>query len=67
LALEMPDTFAALAAVAANLPIEANLDCQPSQRPVSIAILNGTNDPINPYNGGLVTLFGVAVLHRELT
>jgi polyhydroxybutyrate depolymerase len=58
LALEMPETFAALAAVAANLPIEANLDCQPSQRPVSIAILNGTNDPINPYNGGLVKLFG---------
>ncbi len=58
LALEMPESFGALAAVAANLPIEANLDCQPSQRPVSIAILNGTNDPINPYNGGLVKLFG---------
>jgi polyhydroxybutyrate depolymerase len=58
LALEMPETFAALAAVAANLPIEANLDCRPSGRPVSIAILNGTHDPINPYNGGLVTLFG---------
>lgn len=58
LALETPETFAALAAVAANLPVESNLDCQPSRRPVSIAILNGTNDPINPYNGGLVTLFG---------
>ncbi len=58
LALETPETFAALAAVAANLPVESNLDCQPSQRPISIAILNGTNDPINPYNGGLVKLFG---------
>jgi polyhydroxybutyrate depolymerase len=58
LALEMPETFAALAAVAANLPVEALLDCEQSRRPVSIAILNGTRDPINPYNGGLVKLFG---------
>ncbi len=58
LALETPETFAALAAVAANLPIAENLDCQPSRRAVSIAILNGTHDPINPYNGGLVKLFG---------
>ncbi|MFN7943005.1 MAG: PHB depolymerase family esterase [Thermoanaerobaculia bacterium] len=58
LAMEMPETFAALAAVAANLPVAANLDCRPSGRPVSIAILNGTDDPINPYLGGLVKLFG---------
>jgi polyhydroxybutyrate depolymerase len=58
LALEMPDTFAALAAASANLPLESNLDCRPSGRPASIAVLNGSNDPLNPYNGGLVTLFG---------
>ena len=58
LGLEMPETFAALAAVAANLPVDSNLDCKPSQRPVSIAVLNGTKDPINPYNGGQVNLFG---------
>lgn len=58
LGLEMPESFAALAAVAANLPVESNLDCRPSGKPVSIAIFNGTHDPINPYNGGLVTILG---------
>ena len=54
LALEMPQSFAALAAVAANLPVAGNLDCTASGQPVSIAIVNGTEDPLNPYNGGLV-------------
>lgn len=58
LGLEMPETFAALAAVVANLPVPENLDCQPSQRPVSIAVINGTKDPINPYDGGLVKVMG---------
>lgn len=58
LGLEMPYRFAALAAAAANLPVEANLDCQPSGQAISMAIINGTNDPINPYNGGLVTILG---------
>jgi polyhydroxybutyrate depolymerase len=58
LGLEMPYRFAALAAAAANLPVDSNLDCQRSGQPVSMAILNGTNDPINPYNGGLVTILG---------
>ncbi|CAH0990864.1 hypothetical protein SIN8267_00964 [Sinobacterium norvegicum] len=58
LALEMPEAFAALAPIAANLPIDDNLDCQQSSTPVSIAILNGTEDPINPYEGGLVVVAG---------
>jgi polyhydroxybutyrate depolymerase len=58
LGLEIPQRFAALAAMAANLPIDANLDCTASGQPVSMAILNGTQDPINPYNGGLVTIMG---------
>lgn len=58
LGLEMPQRFAALAAAAANLPVDANLDCRASGRAVSMAILDGTEDPINPYNGGLVTIQG---------
>jgi polyhydroxybutyrate depolymerase len=58
LGLEMPQRFAALAAMAANLPVDANLDCNTSGQPVSMAILNGTEDPINPFNGGLVTIMG---------
>lgn len=58
LALEAPDLFAAFAPMAANLPVDSNLDCEKSGQPVSIAIFNGTDDPVNPYDGGLVELFG---------
>lgn len=58
LALESPGQFAAYAPMAANLPAKSNLGCQESGRAVSIAIFNGTNDPINPYNGGTVSILG---------
>lgn len=58
LALESPDLFAAFAPVSANLPVMENLDCNPSGKAVSMAIFNGTDDPINPYNGGLVSILG---------
>ncbi|MEH6549835.1 MAG: PHB depolymerase family esterase [Pseudomonadales bacterium] len=54
LALELPDIFAAVAPMAANLPVDSNMDCQKSGRPISIAVFNGTEDPINPYQGGRV-------------
>lgn len=52
LAVEAPGTFKAAAAISANLPKEAYSDCVPSRTPVSIAILNGTADQINPFDGG---------------
>jgi polyhydroxybutyrate depolymerase len=58
LALEAPDLLAGIAAVAANLPAPENMDCQASGRPVPVLLLNGTADPINPYEGGEVTIFG---------
>lgn len=58
LALEMPERITAIAAVAANLPTEENCACKKSRRPIAVMILNGTRDPINPYHGGKVTLFG---------
>ena len=60
LALEMPERFAGIAAIAANLPTDDNSICQKSGRAVPVAIVNGTKDPINPYGGGRVTLFGFA-------
>ncbi|MBD9425193.1 polyhydroxybutyrate depolymerase [Pseudomonas sp. PDM15] len=57
-ALERPQLLAGVAAVAANLPTDANLDCAPSGQAVSVLLMNGTRDPINPYNGGPVSLFG---------
>lgn len=58
LAFEMPEQFAAAAPISANIPVDSNLDCNKSGKPVSIAIFNGTNDPINPFNGGLVEVMG---------
>lgn len=59
LALEAPDAISAIAAISANLPTAENNDCKIQHKPVSVLILNGTLDPINPYQGGEVTLFGV--------
>ena len=59
LALELPDRIAAVAPVAASLPDDANLDCEKSGKPVAILVLNGTEDPMNPYEGGEVALYGL--------
>ncbi|GAB3641077.1 CE1 family esterase [Spirosoma arcticum] len=56
LGLTMPTTFKAITAIIANLPDSTNMDCAPSGKPVAIMIINGTEDPINPYNGGMVKL-----------
>jgi polyhydroxybutyrate depolymerase len=58
LALEIPEQFSAVAAMAANLPVDSVLDCKKSNQPISVAIFNGTTDPLNPYEGGLVSLLG---------
>ena len=49
LACERPDRFATIAAVVGNLP--QRLPCIPSQ-PVSVLIMNGTEDPLMPWEGG---------------
>ncbi len=58
LGLTMPDTFRAITAIIANLPDSTNMDCAPSGKPIAVMIINGTEDPVNPYNGGLVKLGG---------
>lgn len=59
LALEAPDTVQGVAAIAANLPAPENLDCKMAATPARVVVfVEGTQDPINPYEGGRVTLFG---------
>ncbi len=58
LACDAADVFAAVAPVAANLSADLGPRCKPS-RPVSVAMLNGTDDPIVPWEGGQVSLAGV--------
>lgn len=58
LACEMPETIRAIAPVAASLPKDLLDLCQENRGAVSLMILNGTEDPIVPYRGGQITVFG---------
>lgn len=58
LAYEMPEAIRGVALFAANAPDTANNDCHLKGLPVSVLIINGTSDPINPYHGGPVVLDG---------
>ena len=60
LALEAPSRFRAVAAVSANVPTPENFKCKPAgEGTSSVMIMNGTKDPINPFAGGEVKLFGL--------
>jgi polyhydroxybutyrate depolymerase len=59
LALEAPSRFRAVAAIGANVPMPENFKCKPAgQGTSSVMIMNGTKDPINPFDGGEVEFFG---------
>ena len=60
LAIEAPDEIAAVGAVAASLPTPDASSCPQLGRTSRTMLINGTADPINPYQGGIVTLFGFA-------
>jgi polyhydroxybutyrate depolymerase len=60
LALEAPDRFRAVAAVSANVPSPENFKCKPAGHGTSsVMIMNGTADPLNPFDGGETGLFGL--------
>ena len=52
LAIESGDRFAAIAAAIANLPDPS--ECEASPLPIPVLIMNGTDDPIMPFEGGCV-------------
>jgi len=58
LAYETPDAFRGFAIIASNIPADSNFKCTPSEQPVSIMMIAGTEDPISPYEGGTVSIFG---------
>lgn len=47
---ELPNRITAIATIAASIPV--NSQCNDSDIPISALIINGTDDPINPYEGG---------------
>ena len=61
LALEAPQRFRAVAAVAANVPALDNFKCNAPAASASVLIMNGTEDPLNPFDGGKVTFYGLYV------
>lgn len=50
-ACEATASIAGIAAVTANLPTRMRWRCQP-KGPMSVLIMNGTNDPLMPWRGG---------------
>lgn len=58
LALTIPEKFRAITAIIANLPDTGNMDCIEKKQPMPVMIINGTDDTVNPYNGGEVIIPG---------
>ncbi|WP_159450192.1 PHB depolymerase family esterase [Demequina sp. NBRC 110056] len=58
MAAESPGTFAGIQANAANYPAADNYGCEPLTEPVPTILVEGTSDPINPYEGGQAGAFG---------
>lgn len=56
LAITIPDKFRAATAIIANLPDTDNFDCVESKVAIPIMIVNGTDDPLNRYEGGIMQL-----------
>lgn len=58
LALTMPQNINAITSIIASLPDTANMDCTESRAPISVMIINGTDDSLNRYNGGDMNIPG---------
>ncbi len=58
LALEAPSRFRAVAAVAASVQTPENFNCAPAGTGTSVMIMNGTKDPLVPFDGGEINLLG---------
>lgn len=59
LAMERPKLITAICAISANLPTSDTCSCTPEGPTSKIMLVTGTEDTINPYLGGAVTLFGL--------
>ena len=65
LALEVPERFVAIAAFGAGLPTDDNTVCRPVDRPIPALIVNGTADPLNPFDGGPVPGRGTVLSTKD--
>lgn len=67
LAAEMPDRLAGIAAIAANLPVADDSSCPSMTAAVPVLTMAGTDDPISPFAGGEVTIFGFSPRGRVMS
>ncbi len=67
IALETPAAFDAYAAIGANLPAQEERTCRTSGEGMSIMLVNGTEDPISPWEGGRVRAPGGTELGSVLS
>jgi len=58
LATEHPDRLAAVAAIVAQQPTPENSSCVEPRGPISVLVMNGTDDPVIPYRGGEASFYG---------
>jgi len=61
LALTMPGKFRAVTIIIANLPDTDNMDCTEAHVAIPIMIVNGTEDPLNHYNGGMMQMGNIVL------
>ena len=54
--IEHSSKFAAIASVIANIPV--NISSSVPEKPLPVLIMNGTDDPLVPWKGGVVTVLG---------
>jgi len=54
LAMTMPGKVKAITAIIANLPDVDNFDCTEAKVALPVMIINGTADPLNKYEGGMM-------------
>ena len=67
LGLEAPELVAGIAAIVANMPVPGNLGCRAGDTGLPTLIINGTDDPVTPYDGGVIDLFGDTSRGRVLS
>ena len=59
LATDHPELFDAVAVVVAQQAAPENSNCLTPRGPVSILVMNGTADPVIPYQGGIASFHGI--------
>jgi polyhydroxybutyrate depolymerase len=66
LAIEAAPEIEAIATIEANLPAANDSLCQAGGQPSRAAIISGTDDPVMPFGGGEITLFGLTAGRGEM-